>query len=55
MLDSFRFLTAGESHSETLTAVIDGAPADSIDEIRRHYTNQESRAVNWIERGASEC
>jgi hypothetical protein len=40
MPEIFRFLTAGESHGEALTAVI--------------TTYQESRAVKWLER-AGEC
>jgi len=53
MQDVFRFLTAGESHGEALTAVIDGVPllekfaGDSIDEIRRNYAGDTERPKSY--------
>ena len=59
----FRFLTAGESHGQCLTALVEGIPAglkinlDEINERERSYKqevnskNQESR---WVEFFAEE-
>src|SRR5207244_8091376 len=50
MQDVFRFLTAGESHGEALTAVIDGVPA-SLPLAESHINEDLARRQRGYGRG----